>query len=252
MIRKAARDPTAPISSVRVVFVSRLFAALLLIALATSHSFVWDRVVDSGGVQEITLYGVYWLWIGVAFFLAIRIPNILSTVVAVSSRVPVRSAVLVLNITIVGLLVLNVFSRWGVIVLMFVAALGFLAWMATSQDRRFRVTDRIVRFSPLSFGVIYAVLGAGETVLRFRPLWVGGGGGGNPALRQLYAGLYSTNTFGLRDDELTLDRPDGTFRILALGDSYTFGQMQRERRSVRIVSAAIGRAGGSATPGPRD
>ncbi len=35
---------------------------------------------------------------------------------------------------------------------------------------------------------------------------------------------FRTNSFGLRDDETTLKKPDGVYRILVVGDSYTQGQ----------------------------
>ena len=34
---------------------------------------------------------------------------------------------------------------------------------------------------------------------------------------------YRTNAFGFRDEEWTLDKPDGQHRIVAIGDSFTFG-----------------------------
>jgi len=45
-----------------------------------------------------------------------------------------------------------------------------------------------------------------------------------PGTRSTYLGLpIEVNSFGLRGPEITLAKPDGTFRVAALGDSLTFG-----------------------------
>lgn len=78
--------------------------------------------------------------------------------------------------------------------------------------------------SPLAFLVLALALAGGEVYLRLRPEDVGGGGGGNPALAQIYRGLYSYNARGLRGPDFADAPPPGSFRILAVGDSFTFGQ----------------------------
>jgi hypothetical protein len=85
-----------------------------------------------------------------------------------------------------------------------------------------------IRFSVISFMMLYLLLGCGELYLRRNPLLVGGGGGGNPALKQIYAGLYTANSLGLRGPEVEPSKSAGTRRLLMLGDSFTFGQGVRD------------------------
>ena len=91
-------------------------------------------------------------------------------------------------------------------------------------------------------------------LLHWKPTLSGTGGGGNPALAQIYAGLYTYNSDGIRDREVDRPAPPGEFRILAVGDSFTFGQgvafddcypqrLQRElnrpgaARRIRVINA---------------
>ncbi len=138
---------------------------------------------------------------------------------------PLRSTLLLLNLGVFALLLLQVAHHWGVVLIMLGLAGGLLLLTLTSEARRLAAVGEIVRGSPVSFMVLYLALIGGELYLRQHPMLVGGGGGGNPALRRLYQGLYQFNSLGLRDDEpASLDAPDRGMRILALGDSFTFGQ----------------------------
>jgi lysophospholipase L1-like esterase len=84
----------------------------------------------------------------------------------------------------------------------------------------------------------------GEVYFRFHPEQVGGGGGGNPALRYFYKGLYQTNTHGLRDSEFPLEPSEHESRILVLGDSFTYGQgVTLEETFPQRIEALLNRGG---------
>ncbi len=76
----------------------------------------------------------------------------------------------------------------------------------------------------LALGAVALVFGAGEVVTRL----FGGvryGGWGDPASVRLVSKQFYANSRGLRDREISYERGPGEFRILCLGDSYTWGQM---------------------------
>jgi lysophospholipase L1-like esterase len=76
----------------------------------------------------------------------------------------------------------------------------------------------------LVLGATALFFGLGEAVTRL----FGGvryGGWGDPASVRLVSKQYYANSRGLRDREITPERGPGEFRILCLGDSYTWGQM---------------------------
>ena len=56
---------------------------------------------------------------------------------------------------------------------------------------------------------------------------------------------YRTNALGLRGDETTREKPPGVFRILGLGDSYTFGNgVRREHLFLERLEASLADARG--------
>ncbi len=141
-----------------------------------------------------------------------------------SRRAPLRALWLLVNMTLSALLVLNICTEWGVIGLM-IGIPGACLWIGLlSQSHADSVADSILRRSPLTFTAAFLALLLGEAYLQVYPEKVGGGGGGNPALGQLYADLYQFNSLGLRGEEIPTSPPDEVFRILAVGDSFTFGQ----------------------------
>jgi lysophospholipase L1-like esterase len=75
-----------------------------------------------------------------------------------------------------------------------------------------------------------------------------------PMLYELNAGKYGISSQGLRDDEVAIPKPDGTLRILVLGDSVTFGPnvpkqgtypnrlerlLQNQYGSVEVLNAGV-------------
>jgi lysophospholipase L1-like esterase len=63
---------------------------------------------------------------------------------------------------------------------------------------------------------------------------------GRPSAHGLFAGVpVSFNRFGFRDRERSLERTPGTIRILALGDSVTFGMGVAEKDSFPRVTEAL-------------
>ncbi len=158
----------------------------------------------------------------------------LSVIRRVRAGAPVRSVLLAINLAVIALILINVFSYWGMIVGTASLGLGLCLSVYLKAVQFFSIVDSFVRYSPMSFFMLYMLFGAGEILLRQNPMLVGGGGGGTPALRALYEGYYSINSDGLRDDEwlgpqsagACMDRP-----ILALGDSFTFGQGVRQHET---------------------
>jgi len=120
---------------------------------------------------------------------------------------------LVAHVALATLLALHVLGAQGLLVAAALVALVLLL-----------PPDVALRRTPIVFVIAWLALVGGEAWLRAHPTQVGGGGGGNPALAGLYADLYHYNALGLRGREVPREPGAGTFRILAIGDSFTLGQ----------------------------
>ncbi len=203
---------------------ARLAALAVITGLLVSYPIFLQRLGVERFVEQAVFHLAYMLTLAATALCAFRVRVLWETVVEGVRSAPLLSALLLLNTSVFVILVLSVFTQAGLLALMFLGSLLASVFLLSSDSRRERLTSELLRASPLAFASIYLCLGAGEIFLRFHPELVGGGGGGNPALRRLYSGLYFSNSFGLRDDEFQRSRPAGTYRILSLGDSFTFGQ----------------------------
>ena len=203
---------------------ANVLAVACVLAVFALYGPMSGRLTGRGTLLATAFYLAYGLTVLACVVFAIRPRPLLTTAGKVVRRRPIRVVILVLNVAVCGIGIVFIAKHWGLLAFMLVASTAALWLLLVPEPKQFAAVDRTVAFSPATFFVVYLMLGAGEAYLRFHPMRVGGGGGGNPALRQLYAGLYSTNSFGLRGDALSLERPEGTFRILSVGDSFTYGQ----------------------------
>jgi len=85
------------------------------------------------------------------------------------------------------------------------------------------IFKRIVPSTVLIISSIVVTLLAIETVLYFRFKDIQIGGNDSPSHYTFYKKYYSRNEVGFRDRERTIENPEGNYRIVTLGDSYTFG-----------------------------
>lgn len=109
------------------------------------------------------------------------------------------------------------------------AALFAATWMAAlllalAATGRARLLERLVT------GGVAAVLGVGAVVLvlegALRQPWLARSlevPPANPAWEERYEGLWRENLFGFRSPYESVGKDPGTFRVLALGDSFTWG-----------------------------
>jgi len=98
--------------------------------------------------------------------------------------------------------------------------IGSLVYYYSSGQYIFK---RVVPSTLLIISSIVVTLLAIETVLYFRFKDIQIGGITSPSHYTFYKKYYSWNEVGFRDRERTIENPEGNYRIVALGDSYTFG-----------------------------
>jgi hypothetical protein len=104
-------------------------------------------------------------------------------------------------------------------------ALGLLFGASAFFIHRNRVRRAIVRVGVpvvLVFASIGITLVAVEGVLHFKYRDVQVGGINSPSGVTFYRKYYKPNSWGFRDRERQRAKPNGAFRILALGDSFTY------------------------------
>ena len=176
------------------------------------------------GPLSVAFHSVLALWILTLLFGCVRGRSPPATFLLELRRRPLLGLLLFFNGFLGTLLLVKLLTGWGVVIYLLVASLLLGWWLLLPEESRGPGIAKLLRLSPLSFLALYLFLGLGELLLRRYPAFCGSGGGGNPALGQLYAGLYSYNSDGIRDDEIDELRTANSRRILALGDSFTFGQ----------------------------
>lgn len=97
---------------------------------------------------------------------------------------------------------------------------------ASGDEPRASIFERHARVASAALALVAlaAICGAGEIAMRL----LGGvryGGWGDPASVRLVQKQYYANSRGLRDREFEYERAPDEFRLLCLGDSFTWGQM---------------------------
>jgi lysophospholipase L1-like esterase len=188
---------------------------------------VLSRRIGGGVAVQETAFTVAMCTVLVASLVAVaRARRYAEALINVSRTSPVLTAVLVANVIATSFITMTVFTEWGVILLLMIGGVGVLAlgFARGTSIGGVGAMLAVAQNSPLTFGALYVALLVGEGFLRLNPTLVGGGGGGNPALASIYDGLYSINSLGLRDTELGGHPAPGVCRLMALGDSFTFGQ----------------------------
>ena len=144
---------------------------------------------------------------------------------------PVRLSFLLANVFLLSWITINVATRLGIILLLLAWGATLLAVCLCRSTAIMEGSTILVRRLPVSLLSLYFACALVEVFLRANPMLVGGGGGGNPALTRIYDGLYQKNSYGFRGPEFSIQPSTETFRIVALGDSFTFGQGVPEGQS---------------------
>jgi len=209
--------------------VLRLLGAVLFLGLALTGLLVYPALSRRLDLEHHAALGLAFYLAGGALLLSLSLfswrgGTLIASLLRVAREKPRLATLFLVNAAVFCLLVLKLATAWGLVACLLAAAVLLIRYGVIDEQRREAALSRTLDLSPLTFLMVYLLLGAGEVLLHLRPAWCGTGGGGNPALAQLYAGLYSYNSDGLRDDEVEVPAPSGELRILALGDSFTFGQ----------------------------
>ncbi len=202
----------------------RVAAATGVPALVMAYRVLSERTGTNDDGSHTALIISCGLAIAGQVMLVVRWTTVWTIVARTASHFPIRCGLLGVNLFLCAWLAINILTEWGVIGLILAWGLLLLAGTLFAEGRVAETLGKFVRLSPVSFACVYLLLGFGEVFLRSNPMLVGGGGGGNPALRRMYEGLYKYNSRGHRGPEFSLTPEANTFRIVMLGDSFTFGQ----------------------------
>ncbi len=223
----------------------RLPAAAALGALLLAFPILERKLGGARGGSDVTFLLAFGSALLGLLAAVVRPERSLLPLLSAARETPVRTVVLLANLVVVALLLTNVVGKGGVTLLLGVGGLALLALGLAPAASAGRAISQLVRESAISFATVYLLLGGLEVVLRFHPEKVGGGGGGNPALPRLYAGLATVNADGFRGAEIGRRREE-VVRIVMLGDSFTFGQgvADDETYPARVERLLAGRRDG--------
>ncbi len=227
--------------------VSILLPIVCLMLCLSSRSFLADKLADTEGFPRLFNYS-YGLMLFALSLAVVYWGTIATAMSEVWSRWRYRLLFLGVNLLLMSAVLVVVLTKLGgILVLAFSAGVIFCVAVSTEQ----KTVDRFQKLLPASivfFVALYATGATAEGLLRLKPQFVGGGGGGNPALRRIYQGLYSVNTLGLRGPELPPAASDPAHRILVVGDSFTFGQGVKDHQTFPVYLEEVAN---QASPFPR-
>jgi len=98
-----------------------------------------------------------------------------------------------------------------------------LAAVFVKRDPARKVVHAIIVNTTLILGGAFFAFVILEVVLHVKYHDVQIGGGGSPSRYTFYPKYYHLNNDGFRDTPHSLRKPEGTYRIVIVGDSFTFG-----------------------------
>jgi len=206
------------------MWVDRCGIISLILLTLSSYPTLAPKLADNRGGSTLMFHLSFAILIVGLSALAWLCPDTGRVIYAIARRYPIRAVLLTVNVFVTIVLVVNVLTKPGLLLLLGLAAACVLCLSILPRPFVTRTLVSFICYSPISFAAVYTALVGGEILLRLHPRAVGGGGGGNPALRQIYRGLYTKNQLGLRGREISRTPPEGVKRILLVGDSFTFGQ----------------------------
>ncbi len=228
------------------VFILRAVAVLALLLTVVAGFLIERRLTHESGVLHVSWIVLCLAWVVMPGWFVVRGQPQIEFVVRLYSRVPKRSLVFLVNTCLFMVVIVSVFEYWGMLLsVMILTVLSFLLARATVSG--VSALESIVRNSPVSFAMMFLGMFAGEFYLRMNPRIIYRGGGFNPAVRAEQANLYELNSLGLRNQPVTESPADGDFRILAVGDSFTFGQgVKNDETYPRILERLLNERVGAA------
>ena len=227
--------------------ISILLPIVCLMLCLSSRSFLADKLADTEGFPRLFNYS-YGLLLFALSLAVVYWGTVASAMGEVWNRWRYRLLFFGVNLLLMSAVLVVVLTKLGAILVLAFSA-GVIFYVAVSAEQK--LVERFQKLLPASIVfcvALYVAWAMAEGFLRLKPQFVGGGGGGNPALRSIYQGLYSVNTLGLRGPELPPAESDTAHRMLVVGDSFTFGQGVKDHQTFPVY---LEEAANQASPFPR-